>query len=176
MGNGIWCFFDWDQYSLSNLRFKAVEIKWCIRNFSWASDCQRTSGHEGTKQPSTIRSSSRTNCEKWFLTMFNPNFLSSCKYKTSASICFQVEKEQIRRWPDKAFGGSFMKQEWRLGWKKLVPIRCVRLLAIFVQARNQNRDHSVAAQPFFPTGDLTLYWDHPGRQRYRSKEFGSMTE
>lgn len=49
MGNEIWCFFDRDQYSLSNLRFKTVKIKGCARNFPWAGDRQRTSGHEGTK-------------------------------------------------------------------------------------------------------------------------------
>ena len=56
------------------------------------------------------------------------------------------------------------------------PFDAQDLWLFFVQARNQNRDHSVAAQPFFTTGDLTLYWDHSGRQRYRSKEFGFMTE
>lgn len=46
-------FFDRDQYSLSNLRFKTVKIKGCARNFPWAGDRQRTSGHEGTKNGQT---------------------------------------------------------------------------------------------------------------------------
>ena len=43
------------------------------------------------------------------------------------------------------------------------PLDAQNLRLFFVQARDQNGDHSVAAQPFFATGDLTLYWDHPGR-------------
>ena len=106
--------------------------------------------------------------------MFNQNF-EQLQVQDFSNYLFQVEKADT----------PLTRQSlWRIiheagtavGLKEIGPIRCARPSAIFVQARDQNRDHSVAAQSFFATRDLTLYWDHPGRQRYRCEEFGSMTE
>ncbi len=109
--------------------------------------------------------------------MFNPNFLSSLQAQDFSKYLFPSRKGAdtplTRQKPLADYSRS-----WNSGWvERNWPSFDAQDLRLFlVQARDQNRDHSVVAQPFFTTGDLTLYWDHPGRQGYCRKEFGSMTE
>ena len=108
--------------------------------------------------------------------MFNPEFPEQLQAQDFSKYLFPSRKGADTPLTRQSLWRIIHEAGTAVGLKKLVPIRCARPLAIFIQTRDQNRDYSVAAQPFFTTGDLTLYWDHPGRQRYRSKEFGSMTE
>lgn len=175
MGNEIWCFFDRDQYSLSNLRFKTVKIKGCARNFPWAGDRQRTSGHEGTKTAKHNSVFISNKLRKVILDYVQSEFPEQLQAQDFSKYLFPSRKGADTPLTRQSLWRIIHEAGTAVGLK-LVPIRCVRPLAIFIQARNQNRDHSVAAKPFFTTGDLTLYWNHPGRQRYCSKEFGFMTE
>ena len=130
------------------------------------------------KQPNTIRSSFQTNYEKVISSiMFNPEFPE------------QLQAQEFNKYlfPSRKGADTPLTRQslWRIihrsgngGWVEKIGPHSMRKTFgyFFSQARNQNRDHSVATQPFFTTGDLTLCWDPRRGQRYRRKEFGSMTE
>lgn len=166
--------FDRDQYSLSNLRFKTVKLRDVLEISRGRVIVKERLAMKEQKRPNTIRSSFRTNCESdsWL-----------CSIRISWAVA-STRLQQVFVSKSKGADTPLTRQSlWRIiheagtavGLKKLVPIRCVRPLAILYKQGTKTEiiqsllNHSSQRETL-------RYWNHPGRQRYCSKEFGFMTE